>query len=93
MFACFVAWAWLLRRLVAWLPCGVARVVLYMCGCSLVHVGLFCGLAFCLLRDVCVCVCVRARVCACFLSLLYESPGGNQVDGLPPVLHSLPKEL
>ena len=22
-----------------------------------------------------------------FCGLLYESPGGNQVDGLPPVLH------
>ena len=31
-------------------------------------------------------------------NLLYESPGGNQVDGLPPVLHNrvfsiLPREL
>ena len=26
-------------------------------------------------------------------TLLYESPGGNQVDGLPPVLHTKAAEL
>ena len=51
----------------------------------------------------CVCVCARLCVnvsvclCLCVLScvgdfdgvvaLLYESPGGNQVDGLPPALN------
>ena len=31
----------------------------------------------------CVCVCLRGSCVA----LLYESPGGNQVDGLPPAVH------
>ena len=44
----------------------------------------------------CVCVCGVWRVCVfgfgagrLRVTLLYESPGGNQVDGLPPVCNHL----
>ena len=53
--------------------CGMLDVVCCVCG-----VFVFCvGFPFC---------CVLCG-CSCG-ALLYESPGGNQVDGLPPAFHN-----
>ena len=47
--------------------------------CYVVVVVLWCVLC-CVLFGWCL-------FCGFFCRLLYESPGGNKVDGLPPVLH------
>ena len=48
--------------------------------------GLFCASSCDLSR---VAPRVLGAVALLFLLLLYEAPGGNQVDGLPPAVHSL----
>ena len=50
---------------------------------------LFCYVVVVVLWCVCCVVFCLGGVCFArfFCGLLYESPGGNQVDGLPPVLH------
>ena len=61
-----------------------APVVVYMCGRSAV-----CWLVLLVSMGLCACVLVCRVVClrgSC-VALLYESPGGNQVDGLPPALN------
>ena len=67
---------------------------------SLVVRCLFVCLVVCLFAWMCVCVCVCLLVFFFFVcsvvfmqffsvyALLYESPGGNQVDGLPPAEHT-----
>ena len=57
--------------------CGGGADMLFCCVVVVVLWCVFC-VVFCL-GGVCF-----ARF---FCGLLYESPGGNQVDGLPPVLH------
>ena len=70
--------------------------------CVLARVCVCVAVCCCAALFVCALVCVRPFVCvwvgSCFClappwffyfaALLYESPGGNQVDGLPPVLHT-----
>ena len=78
--------------------CSFASLVWWFCCCLVVcagcclHVWSFGGLVACfvgLQMGLCVCVlvCRVVRLRWSCVALLYESPGGNQVDGLPPAFH------
>ena len=61
-----------------------ALVVVYMRGRSAVWwLVLLVSMGLC----ACVLVCRVVRLRGSCVVLLYESPGGNQVDGLPPAFH------
>ena len=63
-----------------------ALVVVYMCGRSAVWwLVLLVSMGLC----ACVLVCRVVRLRGSCVALLYKSPGGNQVDGLPPAFHCL----
>ena len=74
--------------LVAWLVGCLVMLREFLFTCVVVR-----RFACWLVLQVCVSI-VRWCVCACvcwrafFVALLYESPGGNQVDGLPPALNN-----
>ena len=94
--SCFVLW---LGRLVGWSSCClracVPGTVVLRSACSVTllfapAVVYICFAGWFPNGFVCLRLCLSSGVClrgSC-VALLYESPGGNQVDGLPPALHT-----
>ena len=82
---------WLIFLLFARLRRCFCCCLVVCAGCCL-HVWSFGGLVACfvgLQMGLCACVlvCRVVRLRGSCVALLYESPGGNQVDGLPPAFH------